>query len=131
VALSSDRSGGAPLTIGAVADLQFREVGDEQREAVERVLAARPDVILLPGDLQQGGGDELTRTLPEVRRLLGRLRAPGGVYFVLGDVEGLGKAPAARRSSCRCSARLRSRRESSDRSAPGGCMTSAVGGAST
>ncbi len=92
VALSSDRSGEAPVTIGVLADLQFREVGDEQREAVERVLAARPDVILLPGDLQQGGGDELTRTLPEVRRLLGRLRAPGGVYFVLGDVEGLGKA---------------------------------------
>lgn len=92
VALAPDRGGEAPVTIGVLSDLQFREVGDQQREAVARVMRERPDVIVLPGDLQQGGGEEFERTLPEVRRLLGRLRAPGGVYFVIGDVEGLGKA---------------------------------------
>lgn len=90
--LPGARAGERPVTVGVLADLQFREVGDQQREAVERVLAARPDVIVVPGDLHQGGRESLRRVLPEVRRLLGRLRAPGGVYFVLGDVEGLGKA---------------------------------------
>lgn len=91
VVVAPERTGEAPITVGVLADLQFRQVGDVQREAVERVMRARPDVILMP-DLQQGGGEDLRRTLPEVRRLLGRLRAPGGVYFVLGDMEGLAKA---------------------------------------
>jgi predicted MPP superfamily phosphohydrolase len=52
----------------------------------------RPDVILLPGDIHHGSRESLERTLPELRALLSQLRAPGGVYFVLGDSEGLRKA---------------------------------------
>ena len=92
VPLPEIRAGREPVTVAVLADLQFRRVGAIQRSAVERVMRERPDVILLPGDLHQGGDASLRRALPRVRELLGQLRAPGGVYFVLGDVEGLDRA---------------------------------------
>lgn len=92
VPLPESRAGREPVTVGVLADLQFRHVGAVQRSAVERVMRERPDVILLPGDLHQGGEESLRAALPQVRELLGQLRAPGGVYFVLGDVDGPDKA---------------------------------------
>ena len=46
-----------------------------------------PDLILLPGDLHQGSARALERDLPRLRRILARLRAPGGAWFVTGDCE--------------------------------------------
>jgi hypothetical protein len=45
-----------------------------EREAVASAMAARPDLILLPGDLMQAGGAAQTAALlPEMRVLLAGL----------------------------------------------------------
>jgi predicted MPP superfamily phosphohydrolase len=77
------------------SDLQFSEVGEHERRAVDRLNQQRPDVILLPGDIHQGSREEFQEELPEIRRLLGRLRAPGGVFFAAGDQETRLEAEAA------------------------------------
>lgn len=81
-----------PLRIGLISDLQCEEVGAHEQEAVERLMAQRPDLILLSGDLHQGSPDKLRSELPGLRRLLARLDAPGGVFAVQGDVESLSEA---------------------------------------
>lgn len=92
VGVPRERTGREPVTVGVLADIQFRRVGEHERRAVSRLMRERPDVIVLPGDIHQGSRASLERTLPQLRALLRRLRAPGGVYFVLGDAEGLAKA---------------------------------------
>ena len=92
LALPPERAGPAPLRIGVIADLQFERMGDHEREAVDRLMRERPDVILLAGDYHQGGGGSLERELPALRRLLARLDAPGGVFAVEGDVEDVTEA---------------------------------------
>lgn len=82
------RAGDDAVTVGVIGDLQTSGVGDHERRAVREVMAAAPDVILLPGDLFQGRRSD--RDTEELRALLGELRAPGGVYFVQGDCEGGG-----------------------------------------
>jgi predicted MPP superfamily phosphohydrolase len=85
--LDPRRDGERPLRIGVIADLQCEEVGDHEREAVERLMAERPDLILLAGDYHQGAGHKLGDELPALRSLMRRLDAPGGVFAVQGDVE--------------------------------------------
>jgi uncharacterized protein len=85
--LDPSRDGERPLRIGVIADLQCEEVGDHEREAVDRLMAERPDVILLAGDYHQGAGHKLGEELPALRSLMRRLDAPGGVFAVQGDVE--------------------------------------------
>lgn len=92
VALDPERAGDDEVRIAVLADLQTNHVGDHERRAVTEVLAAEPDVILLPGDLFQGSDDELDGEVEAMRELLGRLDAPHGVYFVRGDVDGGGHA---------------------------------------
>jgi len=81
------RAGHEPLRIGVLADLQTRSVGPHEQEAVDRLLAARPDLILVPGDVYQGDPGSLPDQLGALRSLLGRLQAPGGVFVVQGDVD--------------------------------------------
>lgn len=85
----SRSSGGPsePLRIGVLADLQTRSVGPHEQEAVDRLLAARPDLILVPGDVYQGDPGSLPDQLGALHSLLGRLHAPGGVYVVQGDFD--------------------------------------------
>jgi uncharacterized protein len=92
--LDPERAGERPLRIGVIADLQCEEVGGHEREAVERLMAERPDLILLAGDYHQGGHGKFDEELPALRSLMRRLRAPGGVFAVQGDVESV---PEARR----------------------------------
>lgn len=87
VPLPPARAGDAPISVGVLADLQFARVGDHEREAVARIMALRPDVIVLPGDVHQGSDALLGEQLPAIRALLGGLRAPGGVWMVRGDQE--------------------------------------------
>ena len=94
VPLAPDRQGREPVVIGVVADIQTARVTGHERTAVDRLMAQRPDVILLPGDLLQSPG-RLERELPALRRLLGRLHAPGGVFFVLGDQDTRGELDPA------------------------------------
>ena len=50
---------------------------------VDRALSMNPDVIVLTGDIIDGNTDEMVAELAE----LARLKAPHGVYFVLGNHE--------------------------------------------
>jgi len=51
---------------------------------VDQINAAHPDVVLLPGDFISGRGEDGT-TPEDVAAVLGRLKAPRGVYAVLGN----------------------------------------------
>jgi predicted MPP superfamily phosphohydrolase len=95
VTVPAVRTGTRPVRLGVVSDLQFSKVGEHERRAVDRMDAQHPDVILLPGDLHQGSPEGFREELPKIRRLLGRLRAPGGVFFVPGDQERGGEADDA------------------------------------
>lgn len=92
VAVAPTRAGADPVRIAVLADLQTDRVGGHEREAIDAVLAAAPDVILVPGDLFQGSAEQLAATEDDLRHELARLRAPGGVFYVEGDVDGNGVA---------------------------------------
>lgn len=85
--LAPARAGKEPLRIGVLADIQTRRITAHERNAVDTLMAQRPDVILLPGDLFQGTAEELRREHDALRELLGRLSAPGGVFFVIGNTD--------------------------------------------
>ncbi len=92
VELAPQRGGDADVRIAVIADLQFDQLGEHEREAVARVMAERPDLILLSGDYHQGTPSSFERALPGLRRLMGTLHAPGGVFAVQGDVESVAQA---------------------------------------
>lgn len=87
VPLDPARDGDDSVRVAVLADIQFDRLGDHEREAVDRLMEQRPDVILLPGDYIQGTRAEWARELPKLRELFARLRAPGGVFAVQGDQE--------------------------------------------
>ena len=87
VPVSRARAGKRPITIAVLADIQCMFVGDREREAVRRVMDARPDLIVLPGDLVQVGTHRLPEILDDFHALLAPLDAPLGVYFVQGNCE--------------------------------------------
>lgn len=79
--------GARPIRIGVLADFQTDRIGAHERRAIDELLAAEPDIILMPGDLFHGLRDAFDAQLPALREQMARLSAPGGVYFVPGDVE--------------------------------------------
>lgn len=85
--VASARVGTQPIRVGVVADLQTSRITDYERSAVDRLMSLRPDVILLPGDLYQGSDRDFEANRDDLVELLGRLSAPGGVYYVYGDVD--------------------------------------------
>lgn len=84
-----------PLKVAVASDWHisnqaFWRVMTRERAAriVEAINAAQPDVVLLPGDFISGVGDPAARGEPDgeqIAAILGRLRAPLGVYAVLGN----------------------------------------------
>jgi predicted MPP superfamily phosphohydrolase len=91
VAVSPRRDGSDILRIGVLADLQTARVTGYERDAVARLMALKPDIILLPGDVFQGTRQAFEANRAALRDLLGQLSAPGGVYLVLGDFDGGGE----------------------------------------
>ena len=88
VPLPPARAPQPPLRIGVLADLQCTEVGDHEHEAVDTLMAQRPDLILLPGDVQQVfSPEEFAALEPPLRALLAELDAPLGVFMVLGNCD--------------------------------------------
>jgi predicted MPP superfamily phosphohydrolase len=81
------RAGRGVVKVGVLTDLQADHVGDHERRAVALLMAQKPDLILLPGDIFQGSDAAFARELPALRALLGTLDAPGGVFVVPGDVD--------------------------------------------
>ncbi len=87
VALSPKRAGTQPIVVGVLADIQCGDVTDRERDAVARIMAAKPDLILIPGDLIQRAGRERKNLVAKFRALLAPLDAPLGVYFTQGNCE--------------------------------------------
>lgn len=86
--LPAERRGGEPLLIGVLSDLQARKVTGYEEAAVSLLMQAQPDIILVPGDvIHQTRFEDYDAVLPEFRELLGKLHAPGGVYFVQGNTD--------------------------------------------
>lgn len=85
LSLREERAGVDPVRIGVIADLQTSHPGPHEHAAVDRLLVEEPDLILLAGDIFQGAPDAFAAHLDGMRALLGRLRAPHGVYLVRGD----------------------------------------------
>lgn len=83
VTLPDERAPGAPIRVGVIADLQTDRIGDYEHDAVERLMALEPDVIVLPGDVYDSRDPEAM--IPDVRALFSKLEAPGGVWLVEGD----------------------------------------------
>ncbi|HPF38029.1 MAG TPA: metallophosphoesterase [Phycisphaerae bacterium] len=77
----------APIRVGVLADIQTNRVSDYERNAIDRLMAERPDIVLLPGDLLQCTRHEYAAQIDEMRDVVKRLDAPGGAYFVEGDVD--------------------------------------------
>lgn len=90
--LPEQRQGSQPVRLAVLSDLQTDGVTGYEREAVARLMAARPDVILIPGDMFQGTERAFEAQLPELQALLSRLDAPGGVFLVPGNID----VPASR-----------------------------------
>lgn len=87
VALRAGRAGADPVRIAVLADLQTNHVGPDEQRAIDRILAEAPDVVLIAGDLLQGTDGPFAEAEADMRALLGRLHAPGGVYCVRGDCD--------------------------------------------
>lgn len=87
IALAEGRTGAEAIRVGVLADLQTDHIGDHETGAVDRLLAERPDLILLPGDIFQGDDATFRRELPAFRALFDRLQAPGGAFLVVGDTD--------------------------------------------
>lgn len=88
--VSDRRAGRSAIRLGVMTDLQTDRITDHERRAVDALMAQHPDLILIPGDVFQGTAEEFEANRPALRELLGRLHANGGVFLVLGDVDGPG-----------------------------------------
>lgn len=80
-----------PLRVAVVADFQTDVLGDYELRSLERVMAERPDVILLAGDYLQprdgeGRFEELRDELNAHLKRIG-FAAPLGVYAVMGNTD--------------------------------------------
>jgi len=75
------------LRIGVLSDIQCSTIGAHERRAAARLMAEKPDLILVAGDLFQGSPGHFARTRDDFVALLRSLSAPGGVWVVRGDVD--------------------------------------------
>jgi predicted MPP superfamily phosphohydrolase len=80
---------GAPLRIVLLSDLHVQARGRRERRVLEIVREQRPDVILVAGDdvATRGGTPLSPDEATAVRGVLSDLRAPLGVFAVLGNWE--------------------------------------------
>lgn len=86
--LPPGRAGDEPLRVGIISDIQTIGIGPHERGAVDVLMAAEPDVVLVTGDLFQGTRARYEANVPALRELLGRLdAAPGGAFVVDGDTD--------------------------------------------
>ena len=86
--LALDGGAEPAIRLGILADLQTDLLESEhESRAIDLLMAEKPDLILFAGDLIQAEGSDAPRVLRRVQALLARLDAPGGVFFVHGDVD--------------------------------------------
>ena len=76
---------GEGIRIGVVADLQATDIGSYENEALDRLIALEPDIVVFPGDLHQLEPDQLDGRAPQFTELVQRLvDAVPIVYLVNG-----------------------------------------------
>jgi len=78
-----------PVRIAVLADLQTDTLGPYEHDVFRRLLAERPDLILLAGDYFQAEPDQYTRLYAQLNQWLRQLglSAPLGVFAVRGNME--------------------------------------------
>lgn len=84
-----------PLKVALLADLQTDVIGDYERSVIQRIVAEKPDLILLAGDyVQEWDDDRRWELRGELRELLQHagFSAPLGAYAVRGNVDSGGWA---------------------------------------
>jgi hypothetical protein len=85
VTLAATRAGSAPIKIAVLADIQTENVTDYERNAVDRIMAKTPDIVLIPGDIFQGTDALFDRQFDALVDLLNRITVPA--YMVDGDTD--------------------------------------------
>ena len=77
-----------PIRVGVLADLQTTEIGSHENEAVDRLIASVPDMVLIPGDLYQFDDDVFDERAPQFSEVIQRLvDAVPAVYLVSGNTD--------------------------------------------
>ena len=61
------------IRIGVVADLQTTSIGDYENEAIDRLIALEPDIVVFPGDVHQIEDGRFDERSPEFAQLIERL----------------------------------------------------------
>jgi predicted MPP superfamily phosphohydrolase len=70
------------LLIAHISDLHTKGMGDIEKKLIKRIKNARPDLIVITGDIATPNG-----TFEGYDEVLKELKAPMGVYFVMGNWE--------------------------------------------
>jgi predicted MPP superfamily phosphohydrolase len=73
----------AGFRIGVLADLQATEIGDYEREAIDELIAAAPDVVLIAGDLWQMSDARFQTQVPAFAAELARIGSAIPYVFVV------------------------------------------------
>ncbi len=77
---------GAPLRIVVAGDFHLRPGGHDLAQLyTERIMAEKPDMIFLLGDYANGHTRESSMSPAEARRHFATLRAPLGIFAVIGN----------------------------------------------
>ena len=76
---------GEPIRIGVVADLQATEIGSYENEALDRLIALEPDVVVFAGDIHQLEISTLQERVTQFTEMIQRIAdAVPVVYLVNG-----------------------------------------------
>ena len=79
---------GEGIRVGVLSDLQTTAVGTYENEAVDRLIALTPDIVVVPGDLYQFDPDLFGERAPQFSELVQRLvDAVSIVYLVSGNTD--------------------------------------------
>ena len=79
---------GEGIRVGVLSDLQATAVGPYENEAVDRLIALTPDMVVVPGDLYQFDPDLFGERAPQFSELVRRLvDAVSIVYLVSGNTD--------------------------------------------
>ena len=79
---------GEGIRVGVLSDLQATAVGPYENEAVDRLIALTPDMVVVPGDLYQFDPDLFGERAPQFSELVQRLvDAVSIVYLVSGNTD--------------------------------------------
>ncbi len=78
-----------PIRIAIMSDLQTDHVGGFERSVFKQIMAAKPDMVLLPGDYIQAYASDYDNQVAKLRKIFQDLKvsAPLGIYATQGDAE--------------------------------------------